>query len=183
MDLATKYDMTELVRKYSGRVYAAALRLTQNPHDAEDVLQETFLTVMRKIDSFEGRSNIYTWIHRIATNIALGKLRKIRRDIMVDLAPEDFEALSMADPIRSFPLGYDHEDSEFLRQALDGAISELPENLRVVFLLRDKEGFNTKETAEMLKITTANTKVRLMRARVQLRNKLAHLFSEGGRNK
>lgn len=183
MDLATKFDMTELVQKYSGRVYAVALRLTQNPHDAEDVLQETFLTVMRKIDGFEGRSNIYTWIHRIATNIALGKLRKIRRDILVDIAPEDFEALSMADHIRSFPFGYDHEDSEFVKNALDKAIGELPENLRVVFLLRDKEGYNTQETAELLKITTANTKVRLMRARVQLRNKLAHLFSERGMNK
>lgn len=168
-------DISDLVQRYSSRIYGVALRLTQNQADAEDVLQETFMTVMRKLDSFEGRSAIYTWLYRIATNIALGKLRQQQKSPDVDIAPEDFEQLASWSSDQGLLLGHDGEDTAFIRQSLDRAISKLPENLRVVFLLRDVDGRSTRETADLLGITPANVKVRLMRARIQLRNRLAHL--------
>ena len=168
-------DITELVQRYSSRIYGVALRLTQNQADAEDVLQETFMTVMGKLDSFEGRSAIYTWLYRIATNIALGKLRKQQKSPDVDIAPEDFENLASWSSNQGLLPGHDQEDRAFVRQSLDRAIGKLPENLRVVFLLRDVDGLSTRETADLLGLTQANVKVRLMRARIQLRNLLAHL--------
>ncbi len=168
-------DINVLVKEYSGRIYGLALRLTQNQEDAEDVLQETFLTVIRKLDTFQGRSAIYTWIHRIATNIALSKLRRLKSTPEVDYAPEDFEALTGVKPGGDSPFLHDLEDTEFLRAAMDRAIAKVPEPLRVVFILRDVEGLNTQETADLLDITPANVKVRLMRARIKLRNLLSHL--------
>ncbi|MEE9464955.1 MAG: sigma-70 family RNA polymerase sigma factor [Candidatus Neomarinimicrobiota bacterium] len=168
-------DINVLVRDYSGRIYGLALRLTQNQEDAEDVLQETFLTVIRKLDTFEGRSAIYTWIHRIATNIALTKLRRLKGAPEVDIAPEDFEALAAGRPGGDSPFLHDLEDTEFLRTAMNRAIAQVPEPLRVVFILRDVEGLTTQETADLLNITPANVKVRLMRARIKMRNLLSHL--------
>ncbi len=167
------------MEQYSSRVYGLALRLTGNKDDAEDVLQEAFLTVMQKLDTFQGRSAIYTWIHRIATNIALGKLRKLRKAPDVDIEPDDFKALSSGLAEHTFHFEDDY-DTQFLREAIDRSLQKLPEHLRVVFLLRDVEGFNTQETADMLDITVANVKVRLMRARIQLRNLLAHVRPQGG---
>ncbi len=173
-------DISDLVREYSGRIYGLALRLTQNREDAEDVLQETFLKVMQKLDTFQGRSAIYTWIHRIAANIALSKLRRLRSIPDVDIAPEDFEELAAGVSAASSNYFHDLEDSQFLRETVDRAIARVPEPLRVVFILRDVEGLSTKETADLLEITPANVKVRLMRARIQLRNRLAHLHPSEG---
>ena len=133
-------DISDLVQRYSSRIYGVALRLTQNQADAEDVLQETFMTVLRKLDSFEGRSAIYTWLYRIATNIALGKLRQQQKSPDVDIAPEDFEELASWSSGQGLLPGHDREDTAFIRQSLDRAIGKLPENLRVVFLLRDVDG-------------------------------------------
>ena len=152
------------MEKYSGRIYGLALSLTRNEDDAEDVLQETFLTVMRKLDTFEGRSSIYTWMHRIAANIALGKIRRQAAAPEVDISVEDFHNLSayLPNPWRTGD-PFAGESPEYLREAIDKAAGSLPENLRLVFLLRDVEGLSTKETAESLGITPANVKVRLMR--------------------
>jgi len=174
-----KYDINQLVAEYSGRIYGLALRLTANQADAEDVLQETFLTVIKKLDSFEGRSEIYTWMHRIATNLALGKLRKLKRADDVDISPEDFDNLATG-----LPKGkgwFDDEDNEFVRELLDDAIGKLPEHHRVVFIMRDVEEMSTRDTANILDISEANVKVRLMRARIQLRNELGHLRESSGR--
>ena len=168
------------MREYSGRIYGLALRLTQNREDAEDVLQETFLKVMQKLDTFEGRSAIYTWIHRIATNIALSKLRRLRSIPDVDITPEDFDELAIGLSVARSTYFSDLEDTEFLRETVDRAIAKMPEPLRAVFILRDVEGLSTQETAELLEIAPTNVKIRLMRARIQLRNRLAHLHPSAG---
>ena len=71
-----KRSVSLLVNKYSSRIYAVAFRLMKNEEDAEDVLQETFIIMLNKLDTFEGKSSLYTWLYRVATNVALGKLRK-----------------------------------------------------------------------------------------------------------
>ena len=165
------------MEKYSGRIYGLALSLTRNEDDAEDVLQETFLTVMRKLDTFEGRSSIYTWMHRIAANIALGKLRRQAAAPDVDISPEDFQNLAtqLPEQWRTGDL-FTGESPEYVREAIDKAAADLPENQRLVFLLRDVEGLSTRDTAEALGLTPSNVKVRLMRAHIQLRNRLAHIY-------
>ena len=77
-----KKAISQLVNKYSPRIYAIAFRLMQNEEDAEDVLQETFIIMIKKLNTFQGKSTLYTWLYRVATNVALGKLRK-KKNLML----------------------------------------------------------------------------------------------------
>lgn len=166
---------TELVRSHTSRIYNLGLRIMRNEEDAEDVLQETFITMLHKLDQFSGKSSLYTWLYRIATNIALGKLREKKRiETEVSIHEPNFEALR-GSQLREWP---DHleekvSDDQF-RNCLSVAMEDLPENYRAVFVLRDLENLSTKEAADVLEISEANVKVRLMRARLFLRDKLAH---------
>jgi len=170
---------TELVELYSERIYNLGLRILKNPDDAADVLQETFIAVYQKIDSFDGRSNFFTWLYRIATNFALMKLRKGKRTIYTDQDmgdqfddPEKMQIHEWQDlPLR------DMLNNEF-RKHLDNAIDQLPEIYRSVFVLRDLEDMSIKETSQILGITESNVKIRLKRARVYLREELAHYMDE-----
>jgi len=147
----------------------------RNPEDAEDVLQETFIIMIKKIQTFSGRSSLYTWLYRIASNVALGKLRSKKR-VEISISPHDpeFDTLK-GDEIHHWP---DHlEDKindEAFRTCLDKAMNVLPDHYRAVFVLRDLENISTREAAKILEISEANVKVRLMRARLFLRDQLAH---------
>ena len=170
---------TELVVLYSERIYNLGLRILKNPDDAADMLQETFIAVYEKIDSFDGRSNFFTWLYRIATNFALMKLRKGKRTIYTDQDMED----QFDDPEKmqihewqDLPL-QDMLNNEF-RKHLDNAIDQLPEIYRSVFVIRDLENMSIKETSHILGITESNVKIRLKRARVYLREELAHYMDE-----
>lgn len=171
----------QLVEEQAARIYRLALRMMGNETDAEDVLQETFLSAFRSIDSFEERSSLSTWLYRIATNAALMRLRRkepeqvsvdepLERDDG-DLLPRqffDFCCLPEDDLLR------DEARAEMLR-----AIEELPATLRSVFVLRDIEGLSTEETASALDLSTSAVKSRLMRARLKLRERLSTYFSQG----
>jgi len=170
---------TELVEIFSERIYNLGLRILKNPDDAADILQETFLVVYEKIDSFDGRSNFFTWLYRIATNFALMKLRKEKRTVYTDQDME--EHYDNPDKIQihewqNFPLK-DMLKEEF-RKHLDYAVDRLPEIYRSVFLLRDVENMSIKETSKILGITESNVKIRLKRARVYLREELAVYMEE-----
>jgi len=156
-----KNAVSKLVNKYSPRIYAIAFRLMQNDEDAEDVLQETFIIMLNKLDTFQGKSTLYTWLYRVATNVALGKLRKKKNISSLEFAdwPDHLE---------------EKFDSEEFRECLDKAIKQLPDHYRAVFILRDLEGHSTKNTASILEISEANVKVRLMRARLYLRDQMAY---------
>ncbi|HMM28032.1 MAG: sigma-70 family RNA polymerase sigma factor [Chloroflexota bacterium] len=171
----------QLVEEQAARIYRLALRMMGNEADAEDVLQETFLSAFRSIDSFEERSSLSTWLYRIATNAALMRLRRkepeqvsvdepLERDDG-DLLPRqffDFCCLPEDDLLR------DEARAEMLR-----AIEELPATLRSVFVLRDIEGLSTEETANALDLSISAVKSRLMRARLKLRERLSTYFSQG----
>jgi len=170
---------TELVEMFSERIYNLGLRILKNSDDAADVLQETFLAVYEKIDSFDGRSNFFTWLYRIATNFALMKLRKGKRTVYTDQDME--EHYDNPDKIQihewqDFPLR-DMLNEEF-RKHLDLAVDRLPEIYRSVFLLRDVENLSIKEASKILGITESNVKIRLKRARVYLRENLATYMEE-----
>ena len=170
---------TELVELFSERIYNLGLRILKSRDDAADVLQETFTTVYEKLDTFDGRSNFFTWLYRIATNFALMKIRKDKRTIYTDKDME--EQFDNPDRMRihewrDLPL-QDMLNQEFKKQ-LEGAVDQLPDIYRSVFVLRDLENMSIKETSKILGITESNVKIRLKRARVFLREELAQYMDE-----
>jgi RNA polymerase sigma-70 factor, ECF subfamily len=173
---------SELVRHYERRVFRMAKQITQNDDDAEDVLQETFLKAYTHLDNFQGNSKFYTWLVRIAVNEALMKLRKRRSDRTVPLdepidTGEDEMVREIAvwdeDPEQSYSR---EELSEILSQAIDS----LKPAYRTVFVLRDIEELSIEETAEALGLSISAVKSRLLRARLQLREKLTRQFKRKG---
>ena len=170
-----KKAISLLVSTYSSRIYAIAFRLMQNEEDAEDVLQETFIIMLNKLNTFEGKSSLYTWLYRIATNVALGKLRKKKNiDDSRSYDNIEFENISSLQ-IADWPDHLEEKfDTEKFRKCLEKAMDELPDHYRTVFILRDLEGHSTRNTAKILEISEANVKVRLMRARLYLRDQLAY---------
>lgn len=173
-------ELARLVDAAYPEIYRLALRFVENEQDAEDVLQETFLKVMRALPGFEGRSALSTWIYRVAVNEALMLLRK-RKGIVLSIENDsddegdEGEGMQIVDWC-CLP------ETEFLsaetRQQLEQAVQQLPARLKMVFLLRDIEGFSVAETAELLKISEANVKTRLVRARLKLRQMLTVYFGE-----
>ncbi|MEE8335973.1 MAG: RNA polymerase sigma factor [Candidatus Neomarinimicrobiota bacterium] len=168
--------LSNLVEIHSPKIYNLALRIMRNAEDAEDVLQETFVIMINKLKSFSGNSSLYTWLYRIATNVALGNLREKKRGSEVSLNDGEFETLKGSEIEWPEHLKDEILNDEF-HECLKKALKELPENYRTVFVLRDLEGLSTKEAAEVLKISQANLKVRLMRARLYLRDQLAFNFN------
>ena len=171
-----KKAVSQLVNMYSPRIYAIAFRLMQNAEDAEDVLQETFVIMLNKLDTFEGKSTLYTWLYRVATNVALGKLRKKKSiDDSRSFKQIEFENITSLE-IADWPehLLDEKFDAVEFRECLNKAMDELPDHYRAVFILRDLEGHSTRNTAKILEISEANVKVRLMRARLYLRDQMAY---------
>ena len=170
-----KKAISQLVNKYSPRIYAIAFRLMQNEEDAEDVLQETFIIMIKKLNTFQGKSTLYTWLYRVATNVALGKLRKKKNiDDSVSFEKLEFDNLKPLDGA-VWPDDIEEEfNTEEFRKCLDRAMNELPDHYRTVFILRDLEGHSTRDTAKILEISEANVKVRLMRARLFLRDQMLY---------
>jgi RNA polymerase sigma-70 factor (ECF subfamily) len=170
-----------LVELNSANIYNLSLKLLGDEQEAEDVLQETFLNAFKAIDRFEGRSQLSTWLYRIAYNASLMRLRK--REQMTTFSLD--EHLGKAGEERvSRPLvdWSKMPDDQLLtteaRQEMDKAIAELPETLRSAFVLRDIQGLSGQETAEVLGITVQAVKNRLHRARLRLRERLSSYFSE-----
>jgi len=171
-------EYAALVDSYSDKVYRLALRMTGDEQDAEDVLQETFIKVFKYIDGFKGLSSLSTWIYRIAMNEALMLLRKHRPEgYSLDEENED-EDITPRQIASWGALPEKALVSSETAHHLQVAVMRLPETLRSVFLLRDTEQFSVKETAEALGISEGAVKVRLLRARLKLREYLSVYFSE-----
>lgn len=173
---------SELLRRYEGKIFRLALHITQNREDAEDVLQEAFLKAYEHLDQFQGQSRFYTWIVRIAVNQALMKLRKRKSDRSVSLddtidTGEDTVAREIAAWDENPEQRYSREEiNEILGSAIDG----LAPIYRAVFVLRDVDGLSTEEAADALDLSVPAIKSRLLRARLQLRDKLTRYFKRKG---
>jgi RNA polymerase sigma-70 factor (ECF subfamily) len=172
----------ELVRRYESKIFRLAQHVTQNREDAEDVLQETFLKAYEHLDQFQGAAKFYTWIVRIAVNQALMKLRRRRTDRSVSLD----EAIDTGEDtiIREVAAWDENPEQRFSRaefgQILDEAIQGLEPPYRSVFVLRDIDELSTEETADALGLSIPAVKSRLLRARLQLREKLTRHFKRKG---
>jgi RNA polymerase sigma-70 factor (ECF subfamily) len=172
----------ELVRRYEGKIFRLAQHVTQNREDAEDVLQETFMKAYEHLDQFKGDSKFYTWIVRIAVNQALMKLRRRKTDKSVSL---DETIDTGEDTVtREIAAWDENPEQQFSREELGGildtAIQSLEPPYRSVFVLRDIEELSTEETADALGLSVPAVKSRLLRARLQLREKLTRFFKRKG---
>ncbi|HLH00782.1 MAG TPA: sigma-70 family RNA polymerase sigma factor [Bryobacteraceae bacterium] len=172
----------QLVNKYSPKIYRLAKHITQHEEDAEDVLQETFLKAFEHLGDFQGQSKFYTWIVRIAVNESLMKLRKRKSDRTVPLdEPLDTGEDTVVREVAVWDENPEQKYSrEELGQILDEAVQSLRPVFRTVFVLRDIEELSTEETAEALGISIPAVKSRLLRARLQLREKLTRFFKRKG---
>jgi RNA polymerase sigma-70 factor (ECF subfamily) len=169
-----------LMERYSGRVYRLAYGITRNEADAEEVVQDVFLSLFRKIDTFEARSALGTWIYRVTANAALIKRRGKRVELEVHL--EDWLPRFREDGHREGDRDLlvadwsQKPDDEALatetRATLARALGTLPQSYRAVVLLRDLEGLSNEEVAEVLGDTVGSVKSRLHRARMALREQL-----------
>ncbi len=173
-------EFARLVDVYSGPIYRLALKMLNETQDAEDVLQETFIKAFRHLATFEGRSSLATWLYRIAVNEALMKVRQrhpneVSTDEDIQTEDGSLEPLQIVD-------WHDLPEEEMLstetRAVLDEAIQQLPETLRVVFVLRDIQDLSVRETAEALNLSETAVKTRLLRARLRLRERLSTYFNE-----
>lgn len=171
-----------LIGRYEGKVYALALRMLRQEQDAQDVTQQTLLSAMEHLDGFRGESSFSTWLLRIASHAALKVIRKRHglKTVSLEASTEsDGESIPHPEFIadwRESP-GQLAERQE-VQRLLDEALAQLDEKHRLVFLLRDVEGLSIKETASVLGLSEANTKVRLLRARLQLRERLTAAFGD-----
>jgi RNA polymerase sigma-70 factor (ECF subfamily) len=171
----------ELVRANTGRLLALARRMLRSEEDARDAVQEAFLQAFKGIDRFQGGARLSTWLHRIAVNASLMKLRSRSRrpeQPIEELLPrfyEDGHRVEPGPPWRQD--GPDPVEERETRVQVREAIDRLPEIYRNVLLLRDIEGLDTEETARLLDVKVDTVKVRLHRARQALRSLLAPQFS------
>lgn len=173
---------SQLVSRYERKIFRLARNITQSEEDAEDVLQETFLKAYEHLSGFQGQSKFYTWIVRIAVNEALMKLRKRKSDRSVPLdEPVDTGEDTVT---REIAVWEENPEQKFSReemgQILNDAVAGLRPAFRTVFVLRDIEELSTEETAESLGISIPAVKSRLLRARLQLREKLTRFFKRKG---
>ncbi len=172
-----------LFNRYHGKVYHLAMSILKNESDAEEVSQNVFLSVIRKVDTFEGNSTLYSWIYRICINASLMRLREKRRSETVSI--EAFMPVFTEDGMHASPVVDWSKEVE--RKALDKELgrmigkftSHLSDKYRVVFILCDVEGLTCEETGQLLNLSVPAVRSRLHRARLYLRERLAKYLRDG----
>lgn len=170
----------EFVRHYGADMFRTAQRLVRDEHDARDCVQDALIQVLRSVEKFEERSSLKTWLHRIVVNAALMKIRA--RDRRAETSIEELMPAFDDDDCRIEPDGGYSVPIETLlesdqnRALVRGAIDRLPEDYRVVIMLRDIEDNNVNETATLLGVSNAVVKTRLHRARAALKKILEPLL-------
>jgi len=171
-------EFSRLVDANYEMIYRLAIRMVNNPQDAEDILQETFFKAYRHLKTFDGRSSLSTWLYRIATNEALMFLRRQKAGLISIEEPietDDFDQV----PLQIVDWGSLPESELLSTEAmeyLNKAVENLSPSLRVVFILRDIQGLSTREASEVLEISETAVKTRLSRARLRLRDELSNYY-------
>lgn len=178
--VAVEHDSFEaLYDQHKKKVYSLCLRMVGNTTDAEDLTQEVFLQVYRKLESFRGESSFSTWLHRLTVNTVLMHFRRERSRHEEAMEDQDLQRLVHADPST-----HAHNDRNMVnRIALREAISQLPSGYRRVLLLHDVEGYEHDEIGRKLGITGGTTKSQLHKARAKLRHILRKPARPGTRDR
>jgi RNA polymerase sigma-70 factor (ECF subfamily) len=167
-----------LVSKYESRIYSHCMKFLRSPEDAEDVLQETFLQAYRGLASFRAESAFSTWLFKIATNGSLMKIRKRKKVDLVSIdKPIEWEGSNLQREVSDWSQNPALQTgNDEVRIALETLIHQLPEDKKVVLVLKDVEGFSNIEIGQMLGMNVAAVKSRLHRARLFMREELTKYF-------
>ncbi|MDH5679292.1 MAG: sigma-70 family RNA polymerase sigma factor [Nitrospinota bacterium] len=175
----------QLVKKHQARVFYHAMKFLNRQEDAEDILQETFLHAFKGLSSFRGDALFLTWLLKIATNNCLMRLRKNKKMDLISLdKPVEINGSELPREIMDWSQNPSDQRMESeTREYLDKAIARLPEDKRIVLLLKDVEGFSNQEISQTLGMSVAAVKSRLHRARLAMRDLLSHYFEEREINK
>lgn len=168
----------QLYSLHKRRIYSLCLRMVSNPAEAEDLTQEAFLQLHRKIATFRGDSAFTTWLHRLAINVVLMHLRK--KGLPVTSLDEAMEPTHDEGPGRSFGAPDLALTGSIDRLALERAVGDLPAGYRLIFVLHDVEGYEHNEIATMLDCSIGNSKSQLHKARLKLRDALRSSLQQGG---
>jgi RNA polymerase sigma-70 factor (ECF subfamily) len=174
----------ELLGRYDDKLYRLAMRFVRNENDAQEILQDVFLSAWRNLPGFEGRAQFGSWMYRVTVNAALMFLRARNRHPEVMLDDVEPGVLNQAAEHSVHASSEDWSQrpdeqfqSEELRRHIQTAVDALPDGLRTVFLVRDVEGLSTEETAELLGLSLPAVKTRLHRARLALREAIGRYFA------
>jgi len=170
----------DLVKRYEQKLYNFSLRMCRNPSDAEDMVQDTFLNVLKYLKNFRYETKFKNWLYKVAASTCIKKRRKSKFAPDKELSLDEFLPNDEAEKPEHVPewalLPLDKLLNEELSSVINKTIISIPKKYRVVIVLRDIEGFSTAETAQILNLSPANVKVRLHRARLYLRDKLKGYF-------
>lgn len=175
----------EIVNRYADKIFRLALRITHDPRDAEDIMQEVFLT-MEKLDTFRGESKFSTWLYRVTANAGYMNLRAKKRIYENEVSLEDHVSYNEYGVLEGVGIKdwSGRPDEVIFRkevmETIERALNELPAAHRVVFHLRDVEGLSNREVADILNLSLPNVKSRIRRARLFLRDKLSDYFFMSG---
>jgi len=174
----------ELLGRYEDKLYRLAMRFVRNENDAQEILQDVFLSAWRNLPGFEGRAQFGSWMYRVTVNAALMFLRARNRhpEVMLDDVEPGVLNKAAEQSVHGSPEDWSQRpdeqlQSEELRRHIQAAVDALPDGLRTVFLVRDVEGLSTEETAELLELSLPAVKTRLHRARLALREAIGRHFA------
>ncbi len=163
----------EIVARYGSKVLNLALRITRNQEDAEEILQDVFITVFTKVNSFEHKSQFSSWLYRVTMNSSFMKIRSRNRRRAVYL--EEIEASTkqnwVGNRTEMFDIDFMSSRHE-LREAIETAIKDLPEDYRAIFILRDIDGLSNEAVGKVLHLSVPAVKSRLHRSRLLMRQQL-----------
>jgi RNA polymerase sigma-70 factor (ECF subfamily) len=168
-------DFDSIVEEHSSFVYNVAYRMMGNPEDAEDVVQDAFLSAFRAFERFRGQSRVTTWLYRITVNAALMKLRKTK--LARTLTQTGLDDMEIVDWSNTPEKGAANSE---LQEKLWEGINQLEPDLRAAVVLRDVQGLSNTEAADVLEVTVSALKSRLHRARVLLRKHLSVYLATPG---
>lgn len=174
----------EIVNRYGEKIFRLAMRITKNPESAEEVLQNVFVKLIEKLGTFREESKLATWIYTVSSNEAFMFLRSKNKSSFKEISVEEFNNKDNGSAYEGLQIKYDGfgpDDSAINAQQqeiLERAISELHEEYRIVFQLRDVEGLSNQQVADVLGLSLPAVKSRILRARNQLKKKLARYFPE-----
>ncbi len=175
--------MEKIVERYEDRIFTFGLKMCGHLQDAEDIAQETFLNAFKYLKDFREETKLKNWLFRIAATACIRKRRKKKCEPDQEISLESFVPQNGDDVKYEIPDWSDDPSDNMLRAELkdviDDAIQSLSHKYRLVFNLRDIEGFSTQETADILGISTQSVKTRLHRARLFLREKISTSYKEG----